>query len=134
MIFSSFLILFGFQIENSRVNAHTGRVKRGATINCDIVVVDCKLETIEISLNETCRSQEYQVVPSTGAGLFVTNSKIFNSDLDLQSAGDILEKHFFLSKNVLDERRSCMFNSTELESAPSLPDITPCVDIAEQVK
>jgi hypothetical protein len=98
MIFLRFLILFGFQKENSQVYAHAGRVKRGATINCDIVVVDCKLETIKISLNETCRSQEYQVVPSTGAGLFVTNSKIFNSDLDLKSAGEVLEKHFFYQK------------------------------------
>ena len=87
MIFLRFLILICFQKENNQVNAHAGRVKRGAAINCDIVVVDCNLETIEISLNETCRSQEYQVVPSSGAGLFVTNSKIFNSALDLQSAG-----------------------------------------------
>ena len=96
MIFLRFLILICVQIENNQVNAHAGRVKRGATINCDIVVVDCNWETIEISLNETCRSQEYQVVPSSGAGLFVTNSKIFNSNGDLQSAGFIfLNNSFF---------------------------------------
>ncbi|CBY14995.1 unnamed protein product [Oikopleura dioica] len=119
MIFFSFLILFGQK--SILINALTGRVKRGATINCDIVIVDCNLDTIEISLNETCREQEYQVIPSSGAGLFVTSSKFFNTDLDLQSP---------------DERRSCVFNTSEInnevELAPSLPDITPCVDIAEQ--
>jgi len=90
MIFFSFLILFGQK--SILINALTGRVKRGATINCDIVIVDCNLDTIEISLNETCREQEYQVIPSSGAGLFVTSSKFFNTDLDLQWPGLIFSK------------------------------------------
>ena len=63
-----------------QLSAQSGRVKRSATINCDIVNVDCSFLTMGIYLNETCRAMEYPAVPMSGAGLYVTNSTGFKVD------------------------------------------------------
>ncbi|CAG5111015.1 Oidioi.mRNA.OKI2018_I69.chr2.g5354.t1.cds [Oikopleura dioica] len=103
-------ILLIFFLE--QILAQNGRVKRSATINCDIVNVDCTFLTMAITLNETCRAMEYPAVPRSGAGLYVTKSRDLKKD------------------SILEELRdNCTFPLVPANgTAPGLPAIVACTE------